>query len=138
LIRNSGGASLVRWRALTTEYTCLLDEFDQETIPCHDERGEDDQGVEEAVFRRESIFAFHDTTPLRYHCINKKPGGVHAIRALGEQLVSYTPDPPPGSLLSTTKPDRTSPVPDAITLCATKMRRHKAISASSSRESGCV
>ena len=54
-----------RSRALSSEYTGLLDKFDQETNPCHDERGEDDQGVEEAVFRRESIFAFHDTTPLR-------------------------------------------------------------------------
>ena len=48
-----------RSRALSSEYTGLLDEFDQETIPCHDDRGEDDQGVEEAVLRCESIFAFH-------------------------------------------------------------------------------
>jgi hypothetical protein len=54
-----------RSHALSSEYTGLLDKLDQESIPRYDERGEDDQGVEEAVFRRESIFAFHDTTPLR-------------------------------------------------------------------------
>ncbi len=103
----------------------------------HNKRRNNYESVEKVILCCESILAFH-TSPLALRLHKQKARRRSSDPGfLAGSLFSYMLESPPGSILGTTKPESASPMPDAITLCATKMRRHITVSASSARRGGC-